>query len=460
MPISTGTELVEEVFGGVIDDDSAGFYTALELFGILGGTITSGKPLLPNEGCVETKLNGADFARRYAWTPQDPKDRQLRITGGELEIFEGHLRDINAVEHQPLRGLVAALAAPRRPGTRNPRTWTGSHLMPYSVELAHWDVAGRAETRGASENTRIVTERYYLRGAGALIHKIIRKDKNEARLSAVREKLTETLQPNSISDRLFGILNTKNRSGSENPSVDQIEDRARRDEGCPKGEECLRAAVSNILSHDNLDKYIRIDSLLYLLPLTVMCLLLRKADVINEAGKLFVSGVVDFGTRPSQLRRVSKASLSSAQKRIERALKVSGENLLAGSSSDIRSGITKAAVSGVKGYYPRSAAAIGYLNSFTGIRHHVLKDPLINALVMAEIGADEEEITLDEFCNRLFEHWGMVINRQSAQKAGLLKEMNGAVFDGNTNEYFASSLRRLGVLREFSDQTRMVGVSK
>ena len=117
-------------------------------------------------------------------------------------------------------------------------------------------------------------------------------------------------------------------------------------------------------------------------------------------------------------------------------------------------------MSGLKGYYPRTAAAIGYLNSFTGVRHHVLKDPLINALVMAELKPDEEEITLEEFCNRLFKHWGMVVNRESAQKAGLLNEMNGAVFDENAKEHLGSSLRRLGVLREFSDQTQMVGVPK
>ena len=62
MPITKGTELVTEVFGGVIDDDSAGFYTALEFFGILGGSLNAGNPLLPSEGDLETKSNGADFA--------------------------------------------------------------------------------------------------------------------------------------------------------------------------------------------------------------------------------------------------------------------------------------------------------------------------------------------------------------------------------------------------------------
>ena len=79
---------------------------------------------------------------------------------------------------------------------------------------------------------------------------------------------------------------------------------------------------------------------------------------------------------------------------------------------------------------------------------------------MAEISSEEEEITLDEFCDRLFRNWGMVVNRNAAERAGLLKEMNGAVFDQNMDEDFASSLRRLGVLKEFSDQTKIVGLAK
>ena len=35
--------------------------------------------------------------------------------------------------------------------------------MPYSSELAHLDIAGRADERNSSENTKVEIERYYLR---------------------------------------------------------------------------------------------------------------------------------------------------------------------------------------------------------------------------------------------------------------------------------------------------------
>ena len=453
MPITKGTELVESVFGGVIDDDSAGFYTSLEFFGILGGTLRAELPILPQEGDVQTRENGADFARRYAWPPQDTKDIQLRISADDLDIFEGDLNDYSSARHRPLKDLISALAAPRRPGTRNPRTWTGSHLMPYSRELAHWDIAGREPDNGG-QNTKVQNERYYLRGAGALVHKIIRCDDDDARLSSVRDKLKDMLDNSSSTDEFFCILNSKNKAGSEKASVDQIEKRSRSENSI--GENVIRNTFKNVLGHGGSDKYIKIDSLMYLLPLSVIMLMLRKADEINGIRSPFVSGVIDFGPRPSQLRNVSKTSFTAAQKRIERAIKKVGNDEL----TTNRDKIIKSAVNGVKGYYPRSATAIGFTNSWTGTRYHVLNDALINALVMAEISCSGEEITLDEFCDRLFGNWGMVVNRESAEKAGLLKEMNGAVFEANAKEYFASSLRRLGVLREFSDQTKMVGISK
>ena len=77
---------------------------------------------------------------------------------------------------------------------------------------------------------------------------------------------------------------------------------------------------------------------------------------------------------------------------------------------------------------------------------------------MAELQEDEE-ITLTEFCSRLYRHWGMVIDDASAKDAGLDNEINSAVFDRNAKVDFASVLKRMGFLREFSDATQMVGIA-
>ena len=324
------------------------------------------------------------------------------------------------------------------------------------MELAHWDIAARGPTRGSPENDHIEIERYYLRGAGALIHKILRKDEDEERLSEVRTGLTKLLKDILVTDRLFKIFNSKDISGSEKAAPDRIERRSKSDHS--PGEQVMRRAIRNVLSH-KVDKFIKVDSMMHLLPLAVMCLILRKSQSANgEAAQPFVSSVLDCGYKPSQLRRESKGSFATAQKQVEIALRQEGEKLVDDEDPEKKEEIIRAAVRGIKGYYPRTAASIGFLNAAQGVRYHVLKDPLINALVMAEISGEEEEITLDEFCGRLFNNWGMVVSRNAAEQAGLLQEMNGAVFEQNTDEDFAASLRRLGVLREFSDQTKMVGM--
>ena len=47
----------------------------------------------------------------------------------------------------------------------------------------------------------------------------------------------------------------------------------------------------------------------------------------------------------------------------------------------------------------------------------------------------------------------------SAKDAGLDNEINSAVFDRNAKVDFASVLKRMGFLREFSDATQMVGIA-
>ena len=88
----------------------------------------------------------------------------------------------------------------------------------------------------------------------------------------------------------------------------------------------------------------------------------------------------------------------------------------------------------------------------------MIKDSLLEGLVAAELEDGESEITLEEFCNRLFTHWGMVIDKNSAKQIGLLNRMNGADFEVNSKQYFAKVLKRLGLLNEFSDQTLMVSL--
>ena len=433
-------DFINEVFGGKIHNINSGFNTSLEFFGLISSSLRSGPPLL--EDGFEVKHISSDFARRYAWPPQNANDRELIIgSQSEMEIFTGDLKNIEDPNHQPLRGLIQALAAPRKPGTRAPREWHTSYLMPYSKNIAHWEAKPRKKVRGDEKNDQINLERSDWRGAGSLAHQLIRTDKNLDRLAKTRVGLAEIFDETSIIDKLFYTLNSKNKATGTS-KTDKIESECKTLDS--DGDE-LRNGVNNILKIT--DKKIRLEALMYFLPLAIMCHTLRRAHNILGINE-FYTGVVDFGTTASQLRRQSKLDLSLANKHLSGAIEKNGKE----------SGHTEKFVTEAKkqfaGYYTATASAIGFLNAHTGVRHHTIKEQLLCALVMAE--TPDDDITLNEFANRLYKNWGMVINRESAEKAGLLMEINGELFNRNTNEYLASSLRKLGALKEFSDSTVMV----
>lgn len=440
-----GIDFINDVFGGKIHNINSGFNTSLEFFGLISGSLRSGSPLL--EDGFEVKHISSDFARRYAWPPQNVNDRELMIgSKSEMEIFTGDLKNIEDPYHQPLRGLIQALAAPRKPGTRAPREWHTSYLMPYSNNIAHWEAkprrsSSRKKVRGDKRNDQVNLERSDWRGAGSLAHHLIRTDKNLDRLAKIRDGLAEIFNETSIIDKLFDTLNSKNNAIGTS-KTDKIESECKTLDS--DGDE-LRKGVYNILTIT--DKKVRLEALMYFLPLAIMCHTLRRAHKILEKNA-FYTGVVDFGTTASQLRRQSKLDLNLANKHLSGAIEKVGKE----------SGHTEKFVTDAKkqfaGYYTATASAIGFLNAHTGVRHHTIKEQLLCALVIAEIPGDD--ITLNEFANRLYKNWGMVINRESADKAGLLMEINGELFNRNTNEYLASSLRKLGALKEFSDSTVMV----
>ena len=105
-------------------------------------------------------------------------------------------------------------------------------------------------------------ERNNLRGAGALVHKILRTDDNEERLERNRENLKKILDPTLATDGLFKRLNARNIADSKNVFEDKIESESSR-----KGftsEEVLCRAVDNILSNPALDKFTMVNHLMHL----------------------------------------------------------------------------------------------------------------------------------------------------------------------------------------------------
>jgi hypothetical protein len=447
------TEILNKLFGGRLIASSSGFLTPIEFFGILGGVYSNSAIVLPTESdakIVQAKLNSTDFARRYAW---DPKGKDAGLSIQQDEVFQDDLEDLEHEKHEPLRHLIQALAIPQKKGTSKDRTWTTAYFFPYSKELMHFDVRRKKGT-----NDAVGVERNNMRGAGALVHKILRTDDNDARLKRNRENLKKILDPTLATDGLFKRLNARNIADSGNVFEDKIESESSR-----KGftsEAVLCRAVDNILSNLALDKFTMVNHLMHLIPLAMICHSLRAAREIMSPGELFFSAIVDFGFRSSQLRRESKSSLERARKDCQSAIRDFAKTELTGDDEIDHEEVAETALGG-RGwgnYYALTAGEIGFLNATSGNRHHVIKDSLLEALVASELDPGTNEITLKEFCARLFTNWGMVIDKEAAKKVGLLKRMNGADFVVNAEEHFTKPLRRLGLLREFSDQTLMVSL--
>lgn len=443
-------ELLNDLFGGRLISSSSGFLTTLEFFGIVGGVHSYDRSILPHENeskLLKLRLGSADFARRYAWRPNG-KDIGLRIL--QDEVFKDELADLNNKNHFPLKHLIRALAIPMKPGSNSERTWTTAYFYPFSKELMHWDVR-----RHRNNDEAVGVERNNMRGAGALVHKFLRTDNDLKRLERNRIHLKEILSPTLATDGLFEKLNSRNNADLENIFEDDIEAESSR---CGlESEDLLCRAIDNVLSKE-VDKFTKVNFLMHIIPLAVICHSLRVARRELNQNDNFVTGVVDFGNGPSQLRRESKSSLERAIKDCKLAIRsfIKNDNI----DVEIIQEIEKKALGqrGWGNFYSLAAVEIGYLNAPSGNRHHVIKDSLLEALVAAELEEGESEITLEEFCKRLFTHWGMVIDKNSAKQIGLLNRMNGADFEVNSKQHFAKVLKRLGLLNEFSDQTLMVSL--
>lgn len=97
---------------------------------------------------------------------------------------------------------------------------------------------------------------------------------------------------------------------------------------------------------------------------------------------------------------------------------------------------------------------IGGLNAPAGAQHLTLGLPLLEAVVAATLRSPEVELTW--FCEEVLgQQLRLVVDARTAGSRSMLEFANASDFEANS-ERFASRLRSLGLLQEFSDRTRMV----
>jgi hypothetical protein len=427
-----GASVVRKTFGGVLIEQGAGFYVALELLALIRGSKEAGLPVLPEltSEPIRALRRSHDFARRLI-------AREVAISDDERALFRDDLafHSISAL----VRGLVLPI-----PGKRKRPNWLGEHLVPFVGDLVHFDAAPRR----ASVNM----ERYAYRGGGGLVHKALRCDSNSERREAIRDALSDL-----VSDSQSGIGRLSRALKEHDRVRDEIDDLFEdsmelKTHVFPSAWwDVLRDGVLNITKRD-LPTSKKVESLLHWVPFCLARFQLDRSLTVLELDDQEGRAPLDFGSKPSSLRKMSRAALGRHLGYVLGALtetaRTEHPGLLEGSAS-------RSWASGSRGFYSRSLGAIGGLNAMMGKRHYVLRHELLEAIVLACLDPGEE-MEFQVFCeNILCRRLQVVVDPESARQTTWLVNSDLSDFEENVHR-LASQLKSLGLLHSYSDMTQMV----
>src|SRR5690554_729064 len=200
--VRKGPDISRELFGGVLDFDAAGHYPGLELLNFIYSG--EGANILPAGDDVKIVRRSHDFGRRLVWDESfkaDPRRHNVLLDDSYAE--------------ETLRELFRCLQLEIPSGSKEPK-WSRAHFFPYTPSLIHWDARERGK--------KILLERLYLRGGGALAFKILRLDKDQVRLQRIREGFEKLYIATATSplETLAGFVNEQSKK-DEQPVHDEIE---------------------------------------------------------------------------------------------------------------------------------------------------------------------------------------------------------------------------------------------
>ncbi|UJR83669.1 hypothetical protein [Sandaracinus amylolyticus] len=429
-----GERTVKEAFGGALYQQGRGFYVSLELFAMLRGMHEADLPLLAEEKGqpIRYRRRSHDFARRLLADPAELSAEQRSHLGSDAE--------------STLRSLLAGLTVPI-PGMRAEPAWWNRHFFPYVGELAHYDAVFRG--RGTR---RVSIERYTYRGGGALAYRLLRDDHDTVRLGTVRDGLRALVAPSDTQlARLAREFSKLDAEPADKRQPDLFEDSVAAETKAidTVWAEILRDGVAGIVRRTSLTSSRRIDALMHFVPLCIAMHELACADRVLESRDARTI-VVDTSPGPTPIRRLSREDLAAAVGVVYESLGVlarkNGNELLLQQSQAWREG--------PRTFFTTTLGAIGALNAMVGQRHFRLAPPLLEAIVLALVPGEQ---TLESFVEYvLFERLQFVVDGRTADRAGRVGDVDRGAFDQNAAG-LATTLRELGLLREYSDATRMVG---
>lgn len=421
---TTGPDVSREIFGGILEYDNAGFYPGLELLNF----IFCAKPFLPGDGeQVQISRRSHDFARRLVWDPGFVQnDRCFEV-----------LADAQSAE--AIRHLLQCIQL-SIPNLKGDPAWHRAHFFPYTKSLIHWDARNKK-----GDETKTGIERKYMRGAGALVYRVICNDPDQSRKERIKTGLSN-LYDNSDSSSLENLAAVLLSKGMNDltPRSDEVEAEKTEVFG-DDTDELFRDGVANILEHLQMPSVSRVKALI---NWTGFCQVImqhnRASKYLGEEPKPVIC---DCGAGRPQLRRASQRALRDFQAKILEAVDMAAEGKQLAKKQRER----------IRGFFWATAAAIGLLNAWTGRRHFTLGIDLLETNVMAatQCGA---QLSYERFLTDwLYGRCGLVIGREAAQESGLLNDFDASIFEENS-EQLAVQMQASGLLEVYSDATRMVGI--
>jgi hypothetical protein len=430
-----GPDISTSIFGGVLEYDGAGHYPGLELLNLVFGC--DDQQLLPTTPTVKIKRRALDFARKLVWD-EDFKthpDRQQVILNDDSEIALAALLECLQLE---IPGST------KRPG------WDRAHFFPYTKSLIHFDARMSKATK--PWNHKVGIERRYMRGGGALAFKILRLDPDQERLTRNRFGFSSLYQGTDDGplDRLVETMAAQSRS-DEHAMEDRIEEKSKISND--ELDDLFRDGVDRILQHNEVSAVTRIKALVNWTAIWFSIMQMVRSEQYIDPDKPALPLVVDCGAGNAQLRRASqrclKEKLSNITEAVEKGrIEEFGEN----------SELSNSRKNSIRSFFWATAATAKLLNSWRGRRHFNLGLNALETLVLAGVPKGSQ-MALDDFVHEwLFEKCHMLVARKGASDAGLLETFDASIFEDNEAK-LTELLSAAGLLTEYSDATRMVGVT-
>lgn len=413
----TAPEVSRKLFGGVLTYDAAGHYSGLELLNFVFGNDI----VLPPGEEMLIRRYAHDFARRLAWDDtidQDPRYEKILLSNPDAE--------------RTLRSVLRCLQL-EIPNLKGDPAWHRAHFFPYTRSLIHWD----ARERGG----RVLIERKYLRGGGALAFKILRKDRDGARLERIRNGFRELYAPTEESplEQLARFLRDQSRSDAATGVFDEVESETLLFDDLL--EDQFRDGCAKILEQGQVTTVARIQSLLNWTAIWLACMQYRRS--LDSLEKSCNPIIFDCFGGSSQLRRASQRCLKDVMNSIVEAAFAAEPRL------------PRAAITATRGFFWASAATVGLLNAWRGRRHFCFSVDALETIVLAHV-AMGEEMPFERFSfDVLYQRLGFVVGRQAADHAGLLSSIDASIFEDN-EAALAEQMGAAGLMKQYSDATRMV----